>query len=783
MTVLVASTGVARAGDKYKRTPAVNVTVNFSDRVKPVQPHASTAAPQPGLDADAVLDLEGRLGSVRGEQEQILLDLIQQTPDRDVDEKCDYYFRLAELYAKQQRYFRLEAAKAQIAADKDPKHKAELDKLAASNAARSHQYLVAAVRTYKALADNDLFRNYPKMDMALFYYGYTLQSGAYVKEARAVYDKLLASYPSSKYVPEAHLAFADYFFENNQLDDAEARYKQVLEFPHASVYWYAMYKMGWIHLNKQRFQEALETFYQVALATRGDRKQVILNRAAKKDFVRAYAEIGKADQAWNAFKRVDAGYALDMLQILADLYLEQGKSDRAIYTYRDLMKREPTSASVCQWQYDVAHAMLSMPGASNADKVGEIENLTHLWRALASRPLPAAAKQECHDDAAAMSGELARAYHSESVRTLNVETFGYAERLYRAYLDAFPDADDFAQTQYFYAELQWSRATLERDARRQVALWQRAANAFTDVVKLGKVEPRLLKESAYAAVLGWKNALDIDPRPKQQAADDDPKAYTVKPEPLPIPEPDQKMIAAFELYITYVKDPKDPDVVGMKFSEANTLRRYNHFREAIPIFEDIVFHHAEHEAAPTAANLLLDIYNRQQNYDDMLALVDKLSALPLGKTDELAPVLAKLRAQSLEKRAQLLEKQGKFVACGLAYEDIYNTKPEDPGNDVVLYNAGTCFEEGKSIGAAIKMFDTLERYYASSKLAARALARLGKDYADLAFYDQAAERYEQYAKKFAGEKDAFDVLSDATMFRKGTGADDKAIADTKYFVD
>ena len=380
------------------------------------------------------------------------------------------------------------------------------------------------MKTYKGLTDNDAFRNYPKMDMALFYYGYTLQGGKYMKEARAVYDKLLKNYPNSKYVPEAHLAFADYYFEQGQLADAEARYKQVLKFPKSSAYWYAMYKMGWIHLNLQRFQEALETFFQVANATKNDKKQEVLNRAAKKDFVRAYAEIGKADQAFNAFKRVDANYAFDMQAILADLYLEQGKSDKAIYTYRDLMKRAPTNKNVCLWQYNVAHASLSMVGANNADKVGEIENLVKLYGALKkTKVLPAAEAQECHDNAAAMSGELARAYHSESAKTKNPETLGYAEKLYKVYLEVFPDAEDYAQTQYFYAELLWSRAETEKNARLQTELWENAAVAFTDVVKTGKVDAKLMKESAYAAVLGWKNALNVDPRVKQQVADEDPK--------------------------------------------------------------------------------------------------------------------------------------------------------------------------------------------------------------------------------------------------------------------
>jgi len=794
LLALLATPLVANADGKYKRQQDIKVDVKLSDRVKPIntQPKG-TSEVKPELSADQVLNVEGLVGNIRSEQEQILVDLIAQTPDSEVEEKSDYYFRLGELFAKQQRYWRLKAAEAQINVDKEknPGKKAQLQKAADQANNNAKNYLLKAVKTYKGLTDNDAFRNYPKMDMALFYYGFTLQGGKYMKEARAVYDKLLKNYPNSKYVPEAHLAFGDYYFENNQLDDAEARYKQVLKFPKSSVYWYAMYKMGWIDLNKQRFQDALETFFQVAQATKNDKKQEVLNRASKKDFVRAYSEIGKADKAFDAFKRVDANYAFDMEMLLADFYMEQGKSDKGIFIYRDLMKRAPTNKNVCLWQYNVAHLMLSMPGAGNADKVAEIENLNHLWGALKGKTvLPAAEKQECHDNAAAMSGELARAYHSESAKTKNPETLAYAEKLYKVYLEVFPDAEDYAQTQYFYSELLWSRAESEKNPRLQTELWENAAVAFTDVVKTGKVDQKLMKESAYAAVLGWKNALNVDPRAKQQV-EDEKVVYDKKPEPKPIPEREQKMLAAFDVYINYIKDPKDDDLVGMKFLKANIYRRYNHFDEAIPLFMDILDHHTQHETAEYSANLLLDTYNRLQKYDEMLALVDKLDAMPkfLDGKDDLKATLNKIKAQSMRKKAEMMEAKAKeskdysqYVACGLAYQDIYNRNPEGADNDEVLYNAGVCFEEGKSIGASILMFGLLEKYYPKSKITQKAIARLGKAYGDIAFYDKASEKLEQYAKAYAGEKDAFDAMSEAVFFRKGIGDDDKAIEDTKFFV-
>src|SRR5215475_10910833 len=543
---------------------------------------------------------------------------------------------------------------------KDPAQKAKFKASAESGQGKAKEFLIKAFKTYKALTDNEAFRNYPKMDMALFYYGFTLQSGKYMKEARSVYDKLLKNYPSSKYVPEAHLAFADYFFEIGQLDDAEARYKMVLKFPKSSAYWYAMYKLGWIDLNKQRFQEALELFYQVAQSTRNDKKNEILNRASKKDFVRAYAEVGKADKAYVAFQRVDQRYAFDMLEILADLYLNQGKSDKAIYVYQELMRQAPTNKNVCEWQHNIALAELSMVGAQNSDKVKEIENLVRLWNGLKGRKtLPPTEAQECHDNAAAMSGELARAYHSESAKTKNPETLAYADKLYHVYLQVFPDAEDFAETQYYYAELLWSRADAEKNPRLQTEEWENAALAFTDVVKHGKVSARLMKESAYAAVLGWKNALQVDPRVKEQADLDKPN--DTKAAPQAIPEREQKMLAAFDIYINYIKDPKDDELVGMKFLKANIYRRYNHFDEAIPIFLDILDKHRMHETAEYSANLLLDSYNRLQKYDDMVKLVDKLEADKkfLEGKDDLGALLAKLKQQTMRKRAEKLEKEAK----------------------------------------------------------------------------------------------------------------------------
>jgi TolA-binding protein len=795
---------------KHTRKSEVKINVKISERTRPLVAKENKKDVVPELSADEILQVEGTVGEIREDQIVLIEALIEETPDREVDEKADLYFRLAEAHAQQQRYWKLRTQEYAIKADsvKKKSEKQDWQKKSDDASKKAKAALLKAVDAYKKLATNDKFKNYSNMDKALFFFGYMLQSGRYMKEARSVYQRLIKEYPDSPYIPDAKVAFGDYYFEmaglepekfKAHLENAAEEYKAVLQFPKSNVYTYAMYKMGWVYLNLSKHTDAYEVFFKVADLTKNDKKKEPLNRAAKKDLVRAYAEMGKADKAYVTFQRVDKKYAFDMLQILGDLYLEQGKAEKAIYTFRELMtidqkmvkdkKSKQLHKNTCLWQYNVAHAMLT--AGSNKHKVEEIENLVKLYGALRDKKvLPAAEAEECHDNAAAMAGDLARAYHNESMKTLNPETLAYADKLYHVYLEVFPNAADYGETQYYYAELLWSRAESEKTQRLQTELWENAAIEFTNVVKNGKVDGKLLKESAYAAVLAWKNALAVDPRVKAPPPDLEPKGGKV-PEPQPIPEREKKMLAAFDVYIEYIKDPKDEELVGMKFLKANIYRRYNHFDQALPIFEDIYRNHRQHETAEFSVNLLLDTLNKTQKFDELIKWVDILleDKKFIEKKEDLAERLTVLKNQSLRKAAESLEKSGdankdfsKYVACGEMYIDIFNRNPDAPGNDEVLYNAGVCFEKGKSIGTAIEMFKLLRDNYPKSSQAEKAIAKLGHNYANIAYYQEAAEQFELYAKKYGKMADAYGAMNDATFYRKGRGDDDQAIKNTHELI-
>ncbi len=777
----------------YKRTTPVKVDVTISERSRPPGPKV-TAAPPPLTAADA-LAIRGKVVPIHKQQIELYRQLIASTPAADVDDLADAHFRLADLYLQDNRYHRLKATEATIAADRARgADRATLARAAKTHRAEAAAELREALAVFAALAADARFRTYPRMDEALFGFGFALAQSGDGAQARVIYQRLLQDHPQSRYVPDAYVAFADYYFGVDELENAAVFYQKVLQFPQAAMFDYANYRLGWVFLNQRRPEDAGRQFAQVVRDTAGDAAQATLHAAALNDFVRAYADFGQVGKAWAAFGKLDADRAPTMYASLAALYLDQGKSDKAIFALRQLLTAAPGHADVCRWQADVARATLALPGATLDDKAAEIARLAALWGALRkTTQLPADARTDCRDDAAAMAGELARAWHSEGVKTKDPAVLAAADRLYGAYLAEFADAADAGEAGYYRAELAWVRADWERDARRQTARWQEAGAAFTAVVKGGRVTPALIKESADAAVRAWKNALDVDPRPKLAAAV---TAAGKVPPPTPIPDPERALLGAMADYATYVKDPRDPERIGMTFLQAEVYRRFHHYDEAIPRYVDLIEHHPGHETAYYAANLLLNLLVETGQTDQIVRWTGYFAAHPeflaaggdqdrgeLGRrVAEYEVIAGRERAERLEREARARGDLATFVACGAAYLDLFNRNPEAAKADELLWNAGLCFEQGRSLSTAIEAFTELRARFPASPQAAKALARLGAVYAQVAYYDRAAGMFEEYAKKYAGMGDAYDLMSDAVFYRKGAGQDDLAIADTTYFI-
>ncbi|MCC6995812.1 MAG: hypothetical protein IT370_14475 [Deltaproteobacteria bacterium] len=776
--------------NKKKATVKVKQT-ELTKEIKATNTGKTKAAPSNDVTADDLLMAEEKVSDIRDAQIKKYQMLIDSTDD-DSEEKADYIFRLAEIMAQKRRFHHFRAMEATFKAD-NAKNNAEKQKWTGQrneNLKQEKKWLLEAVKQYTSVANNPKWKNYKRMDSVLFFLAYMLTQAQMDGEARTVFKRLIKDYQGSKYIPDAYLAFAEYFFGKGDFDSALDFYNKVLEFKNSGVYGYAKYKTAWVYYNLGDQEKALGTLIDVVQEMKDKPKSKTLVRAARKDVVRVYAEIGQADKAYALFKKVGGDQSLEMMAQLGDLYMGNGKFNDAIKTYHELMKIDSKNKELCNWQFVVFRAQFALPG--DTKRVDELENLVRVYKAAEAKKidLPKAQLEECHDNAMNTASELARLWHTEAIDDQGnvriADRLPFVYRLYKIYLDNFGTEEEASEMRLYAAELSWTRAEKETNPSQQRQLFAEAAEIYSAIARTPNAPQEIVKEAAYSAMQAWKNALAVDDR-----AGIDSKKDEKNRKELAIPDNQKKLMESFDLYVKYVKPPapnvtyndSDEDYVFMKFYKARIFYEYNHFADAIPVLEDIINSHRKSRYAPDAAIALLDSLNNGDRQDDIPKWVDKLQGMPeMLANAELKDNLSLLKEQSMRLSAEKKQKEGDFKACGLKYVELLKAFPEAKGITEILFNAAACFDDAKLLGAAIKMRQNLIKIAPDDPLAQKSRQFLGANFARVGYFQTAAEYFEEFAKKFGGEAEAMKSLGDATFFRRGLGQDDKAIANGDFFI-
>jgi tetratricopeptide (TPR) repeat protein len=152
------------------------------------------------------------------------------------------------------------------------------------------------------------------------------------------------------------------------------------------------------------------------------------------------------------------------------------------------------------------------------------------------------------------------------------------------------------------------------------------------------------------------------------------------------------------------------------------------------------------------------------------------------KDQEFRKQMVSLKTDSLVAEAKQYEKEKNYKECGISFVAAAETIPDHKDHAQRLYNAGLCFQNARLVGQAIKAREQLIAAHPKDTLAQRALFQIASGYHQLAYYSEAAKRYEEFANKFPGEKQAFTALGNAYSFRIGLGEFDKAVEDMNSFV-
>ena len=480
----------------------------------PIEPRTPTRAVEsgPALTIDSLVGSPRHKRFVYPEQgsayHRQLPTLIKRASDDD-PQKPDYLFHLGDLHADRRRYLNYEARgldqkiiEAQRVGNTEQVGKLNLKKQPLEEASAD-----MAGKALELYIEASQFPDYRRRDEVLFRLGYLLHGTNKDTQAREVFDRLIADYPQSKYVPYAYLSLADRHFQNGEMASARKYYEKVTTFADSSVFGFALYKMGWVEIKLGHFETAIEIFTRVIRHCQDGKidGKIPKNRAgpigtqAKKGLVEAYARTRGAspEKAWAFFQRIGGDYAPKMLEFLAGIYWEEGLAPKSLELYRKLVALDGDSQRACSWQSRILRNSLLV--GSRREQVVELQRLGRFYEAASTRKeIPENTLAECRNVLHDTGKALALTFHREGKRSKDPDSYRLAGMVHKEFLSHFKSRRDSSEIAFNYGELLW-----------QMGSWQEAAWTFSKVARLDP-EGRYGRGAAILAGPAWKKALNID---------------------------------------------------------------------------------------------------------------------------------------------------------------------------------------------------------------------------------------------------------------------------------
>mgnify|MGYP002629586304 CR=1 FL=1 len=715
------------------------------------------------------------------------------------DTKAEMLMRLAELYWEQSKYeFQTEMTEFDKQYEKwfdledSEQKKATEPKIENS---RSSAFTRKAIENYRVILQN--YPNYPRVDEALFFLAFSLADIGQETDALQMYSKLVKSYPKSDFVPDSYNAIGEYYFNNNNAFKALQAYKRAAAFTDSKIYTFALYKMGWCYYNVGEFGTAIDTMKDLVAET--DRRLIenpegegiSLKEEALRDLVLFFSEEGDLEAAKEYFTRYgEKRYYRKMLSRLGTIYMDQGKNELGIQTYRTLIAEEPFATDNPDHQNAIIKAYWDRDRFDEANE--EINKLVESYgvesRWYQENSDNKDAKKESERLIEKNLRNVAIDSHQQALKRRSAKLLLLAEENYKRYLDYFPKGHKTYDMRYWYAEVLYKlkkydlatdqyELTVAADPKGK-HLKEAAINTIFSIEKyIGKQKSIWDRETKKEVALRKK---ETDPK----------KKYA----PVEMREWETRLVKACDTYATAL--PEDEKTLNILYKAAYLLYEHNDFNNANERFLKIIRGNPKSELAQFSVNIILDSYALIENWKDLNQVAREFYNNPdVGKTTKFKSTLKDIYQRATFKIAEGYAAEEKKADAAKAFEEFYREFSEAKIRDLALYNAA--YWSGQA-GQKQHMTDLRTEFVESfpeplgddtktRQLFEKCLSQLGDHYQSLAAYRQAGEYYRKLfdadnAFALEGFTSAQDALYNAGLFAEALGDIESAARDFRDYI-
>ena len=657
----------------------------------------------------------------------------------------DIYLRLAELYVEQSRYeFYLiheERSSGSSGAAVAPTARLLKEK---------------AIETYRRILSD--FPDWKDNDKVTFFMAHEFRELGRYEDMIATFRRLTAAYPKSSLILDAYLVLGDYRFDKSDLDGAEIWYQKILNAPQSPTHDLAHFKMGWVELNRASFREAFEHF-ESAVETpwappggdRQDARRLDVKREALADLAYTYTEVKPASQALRYFGRLAPSRSLYVLALdkLARRYFIKQRFANAAGIYRELARLSNDPIENLDRTSQVYQAVIKAQDYNKIDQ--DIEHMLAAadqyrfdWRVKESE------REAAARDVELQARDLATRAQQYALKTKNRRLGIRVAKAYERYLESFPDNARQAEIIENLAD------TLYESKK-----FLKAGDNYEEAALLRK-EGRAKQEALYNACAAFRQALEVGgptlPRFERLWAQ-------------------RGLIQNGRDYVE--RYPKSSKVAEIELNIGRSYFEGGEFERAVGVFEEFLDRRPKDRRAETVADLILDAFAQQKDYEGLAVKAKALAARGIGGRSFRKRMLDTAKAAEERQIGEVIltasvDDPGREDA-GERLRNFWEDNQASPVAEKTLYTAFVQFKEARDYAQLFATGNQFIGAYPKSTYLGDVFGTLAAFTSQVGAFDKAAVYLEELEARFPKDVSARRQLAQAARLRQLLGDHEGAV--------
>ncbi|MGZ3649682.1 MAG: tetratricopeptide repeat protein [Bdellovibrionota bacterium] len=687
-----------------------------------------------------------QLVNIRQEEGHMQPDLLLRLAELYTEKYKLYFFKESESWGK-----KMEAYLALPIQQQKLRAKPVLD----SNSSR--QWLSKAVDVLAGIPRQKI--EYSRIDEVYYFLAFNQWELNRKDESVKNFQKIIDSYPRSKFASEAYRYVADYAFANRDFSKAARFYEHAAKQVDTPARPRILYGLAWAKFKLQDYSGAVNTMKEAIVLGKANsdaaaKSGLALQRDAAESLALFYSEGGDVEQASNFFLETfgnDEG-ALVMRK-LSEFYQRQGKYAKALAVNKQLLSLGGAAAKQGEEQrFEIMVASLNM-----ANSKGDRGRQTALLKAMTAE-FVTNAKEPAEDKAEILRTQVRKAAtlaHKEGAKSNHgKESLERAEDLYRLYLSAYGNrikSDDAADIHWYLA-----------DVLNQLGKHKEATGEYRFIIDMAAKDPaykKYEKEASSAMVYAMDGYFKSKSETKKLDRNDG-----------------DQVIASIDTFVrTY---PNDKDVPKYLARASGILVTSGRMDEARPRLLEIIEKHPQSkEAWDAAATLLKDAHDRK-DADASFALSQRF----LGNQ----ALMAQDRKGDLRKSLEDVIERSKFdktrkleASDPLAAAKKYESDAASAKNSAVrmteLNNAAVNYGKAGDQANELRVYEGILAANPENEAAGHSMLAIANEHFLSGRYADAAGVFERFYRiyksklsslKASTQKEALESLRSAALLRR-----------------